>query len=124
MALTGAERARRYVEKYPERVRAASRRWNRANGEKINSRRYQRRGKLILFVREHKASRGCLYCHEKHPAVLDLHHRDPSAKKFTVAEGVRAITSLEKITAEIEKCDVICANCHRKLHAGVLSGVD
>jgi hypothetical protein len=57
----------------------------------------------------------CARCDENHPACLDFHHRDPSQKDFLLSVAV-AKCSLERIKAEAAKCDVLCANCHRKLH--------
>lgn len=46
------------------------------------------------------------------PYVLDFDHRDPSTKKFNIAMHVRQV-SRQRLLAEIEKCDIVCANCHR-----------
>ena len=47
-----------------------------------------------------------------HPAVMDLHHLDPSTKAFGFDQlHARALTTLE---AEIAKCVPLCANCHRE----------
>ena len=56
----------------------------------------------------------CVDCGMRYPAfVMDLDHRDPSTKKFALAKASRSHTRLEDIRAEIAKCDVVCANCHR-----------
>ncbi len=57
--------------------------------------------------------RPCAKCGLKFPVVcMDLHHRDPKTKSFGI--GARAMSyGPKKITAEIAKCDVVCANCHR-----------
>lgn len=57
----------------------------------------------------------CARCPETHVSCLEFHHRNPAEKDFLLSVGV-AKFSLEKLQAEVEKCDVICANCHRKLH--------
>lgn len=44
------------------------------------------------------------------PCAMDFDHRDPDLKSFGIGP---ATTSLALILAEIEKCDVVCANCHR-----------
>lgn len=57
-------------------------------------------------------NRPCMDCGIQYPPyVMDLDHRDPGQKLFTVAQ-IRAGSS-EKLLAEIAKCDVVCANCHR-----------
>lgn len=64
---------------------------------------------------EYKTQLSCEMCGEKHPAVLDFHHKEPSGKSFTVSEGFLRV-SKKKLLDEISKCQVLCANCHRKLH--------
>jgi hypothetical protein len=59
---------------------------------------------------------GCERCGETDAVCLDFHHRSPDEKLFTVSEGTTR--SLEAIKAEIEKCVVLCRNCHAKVHAG------
>jgi hypothetical protein len=44
---------------------------------------------------------------------MDFDHRDPREKAFTVTKGSAALTSRAEILAEVAKCDVVCANCHR-----------
>jgi hypothetical protein len=57
----------------------------------------------------------CERCGENHPKTLDFHHRNPSEKFECVSLMIR-MYSLDKIKAEIDKCEVLCSNCHRKLH--------
>ena len=52
-------------------------------------------------------------------AALDFHHLDPSTKEFVVAEMKNY--SLARLKNEIDKCVLICANCHREVHAGLLN---
>jgi len=58
----------------------------------------------------------CLYCNKNHPACLQFHHRDPEIKAFGISEAVHNGIGLDKLKKEIAKCDVLCANCHAKLH--------
>lgn len=57
---------------------------------------------------------GCIVCGEKDPACLDFHHRDPSQKEGHIGEFRRF--GKQRLLDEIAKCDVLCANCHRKHH--------
>ena len=59
----------------------------------------------------------CLYCHESHIACLDFHHREPNEKSFNMGSAHLCRRNIENVKLEIAKCDVICSNCHRKLHA-------
>lgn len=61
----------------------------------------------------------CNICgYDKCVGALELHHRDPSKKSFTFSHI--KMTSFEKnkerICKELDKCDLLCANCHRELH--------
>jgi hypothetical protein len=58
----------------------------------------------------------CLRCPETHIACLEFHHRDPKKKDISVALALQHGWSLERLKKEVEKCDLLCANCHRKLH--------
>lgn len=59
---------------------------------------------------------GCQKCDETHPATLQFHHLDPSTKSFSINRAVMKCRSWDEIESEIEKCIVLCANCHAKLH--------
>lgn len=61
----------------------------------------------------------CVCCgYNKHPGVLDFHHIDPSNKEFSI--GTKGYTrSWEKVRAELDKCILVCANCHREIELGV-----
>jgi hypothetical protein len=67
------------------------------------------------FIQDLKSELGCRYCGENHPACLDFHHRDSSEKSYTIGKKAGAV-SRKSIEFELSKCDVVCANCHRKLH--------
>lgn len=59
----------------------------------------------------------CTRCGNCFPSVcMDFHHRDPATKQYGVALMLRC--SLDKVRAEIAKCDVLCANCHRIVEFG------
>ncbi len=64
----------------------------------------------------YKDGRGCELCDECDPYCLDFHHLDPKNKVASVANMMRFGFSLEAVQAEIEKCLLLCANCHRKVH--------
>ena len=70
---------------------------------------------ILDYVKAAKTS--CIYCNESHPACLDFHHRDPLEKSFGMARAHLCLRSLEAVKHEITKCDIICSNCHRKLHS-------
>jgi hypothetical protein len=55
----------------------------------------------------------CVDCGEHDPIVLEFDHRDRSTKRTTVANLMR-YSAWPQIESEIAKCDVRCANCHRR----------
>lgn len=72
--------------------------------------------KLVLLVNDYKSKKGCSDCGDTRSECLDLHHLMQSRRK--VSNMVLSGYSLEAISEEIEKCEVLCANCHRKKHEG------
>lgn len=65
---------------------------------------------------EYKATLQCTVCGESHSACIEFHHEDPAKKEHNVSVMLRQLASWERIMAEVEKCTVLCANCHRKVH--------
>lgn len=58
----------------------------------------------------------CTSCgYSKYVGALEFHHRDPSEKDFIVSTA-RSL-SWEKVRVELDKCDLLCSNCHRETHA-------
>jgi hypothetical protein len=61
----------------------------------------------------------CSICtYDRYLGALEFHHINPSEKDFTIAE--LKLTSFEKIKAELDKCLLVCANCHREIHSGLI----
>ncbi len=78
----------------------------------------ERRKLLKVMVVEYLGGK-CIKCGYDHCiAALEAHHRDPTTKSFALSLG-GLTRSWERIKAEADKCDLLCANCHRELHAGV-----
>lgn len=75
-----------------------------------------RRGIANAYVNKYKLEHGCSRCTERDPICLDFHHVDPSKKDKSVSDLVRHRATVKKITIEMEKCILLCANCHRKEH--------
>ena len=65
----------------------------------------------MRFVLEYLAERGCSDCGESDPVVLEFDHLED--KTFTISSGIRD-RNWESVVSEIGKCDVVCANCHRR----------
>jgi hypothetical protein len=68
----------------------------------------------VALVRERK-SVPCMDCGVSYPYyVMDFDHRDPATKEFNISRAVGHGYSLARFVAELDKCDVVCANCHRE----------
>lgn len=90
---------------------------NRSKSVKDNRDKVKSHNKRLL--NKYKSICGCKFCQEKEPVCLDFHHLDPSVKEDNLS---RMLTnSSDKLKQEIRKCIVLCSNCHRKLHANILS---
>lgn len=85
-----------------------------ANKEKFKQYNRFRKEEIRKFIRKKKTQ--CETCGETHIATLDFHHIDPTNKKISISNIVQHFWCLEKIQKEIDKCKILCANCHRKLH--------
>lgn len=60
----------------------------------------------------------CQVCgYDKCYRSLEFHHLDPDVKEFTIGSSTRGWASLLK---EAEKCILLCSNCHREVHCGML----
>ena len=71
----------------------------------------RRRKKYGDFIREYKLEAGCEMCgYNEHSCALQFDHRDPSKKLFNVTRG--RDYPWKVFLAEIDKCRVLCANCH------------
>lgn len=65
-----------------------------------------------------KASIGCARCPETDPRALDFHHKDPTNKRDQVPTIWHRYGKTAALD-EASKCEVLCANCHRKEHCGI-----
>lgn len=73
--------------------------------------RYEERAKYIVSLK----GGACSICgYNKCPAALEFHHTDPTQKEFQINK--RWSMSDVAIQKEIDKCVLLCANCHRETH--------
>jgi 5-methylcytosine-specific restriction endonuclease McrA len=57
----------------------------------------------------------CQHCHNVvHHAAFVFHHRTPAEKEYEIGDAITY--SVEKLKLELDKCDLLCANCHHVLH--------
>jgi len=90
------------------------------NSRKKKQKHYQqvakdRESRNTQRIREWKSEQGCILCGETFAQCLELHHLDPTTKEFDLAESRNK--GWETFIVEADKCVILCANCHRKVHA-------
>lgn len=57
----------------------------------------------------------CEKCgYDKNLAALDFHHRNSDTKEFQIDMRAFSNTNLDTLKEELDKCDLLCANCHRE----------
>ena len=84
-----------------------------SNSEDVSNFRRNRKLNLIKVL-----GGKCQICgFDLFPAALDFHHEDPNEKEYGIASK-GTCHDLETDLAEIKKCYLLCANCHRGVHAG------
>ncbi|HQT82529.1 MAG TPA: hypothetical protein PLW99_00010 [Candidatus Paceibacterota bacterium] len=112
MAHKDPARRKEYHAKYMKEI------WYPKNKEKHISYVRRNKSRVTAFIEQYKRARSCVDCGfsgKEFPYVLDFDHVDGNAvKKFNVGSWSHTVLSIEAITQEIRKCELVCANCHRK----------
>ena len=99
-----------------DKVRGYWRAYYYRNRELVGAGRKRRKIEMREWLREYKATLVCATCGENHPAALDFHHANAAEKDRSVGEATAYGWSKRKLLEEIAKCEILCANCHRKRH--------
>jgi hypothetical protein len=82
-------------------------------------RRTARRIEARRYLESVRRSSKCVDCGESNPIVLQFHHRDGKDK---YAINMYCRSGVNHLKKELEKCDVLCANCHLIRHHDEQSG--
>jgi hypothetical protein len=92
-------------------------RWHYKHRDQNAKQTFHRRAKLRAWISGIKRERGCRRCTETDSACLDFHHPESGEKTASISAMVSNGRSVSAIRTEMERCTVLCANCHRKEHA-------
>lgn len=86
----------------------------RARAEYFRKRRQER----MNYLRKIRTEKGkCEQCGwDEHPEILNFHHVDSSTKEFGFSGSEVGNLSMERLQKEIDKCILLCPNCHQWLH--------
>ena len=97
------------------RLKYLRRRETKTNYEVLKNRRYRIKKLLV----EYKGNK-CKICgYNKCLSALEFHHLNPETKDFTIAYNQK-YSNLDSLKREVDKCILVCANCHREIHAGII----
>jgi len=103
------------TDKKRERQREYNRRYYLNNKPTAYARAEEGRKKAKAAWAAWKSTLSCSYCGESHPATLDFHHiikdNKQSINRLLAKNAFRAAKE-----EAVEKCIVLCSNCHRKIH--------
>lgn len=82
-----------------------------------NVRRWRQRTKQALV--DYKGG-SCVRCgYSRCLAALEFHHTDPNEKDFTISGSL--VANIEKMKIEVDKCILVCSNCHREIHQELIA---
>ena len=76
--------------------------------------RLQQREEFRHNMLQYLSNKHCIECKESDVRVLELDHIDPKQKQFSISQAVRLGHKWNEVLTELEKCQVLCANCHKK----------
>ncbi|MEM9955278.1 MAG: hypothetical protein AAF846_26980 [Chloroflexota bacterium] len=97
---------RQHYEDNKEKYKAKARHWNREN-------MYDYRAEMRRYVFEYLLEHPCVDCGENDPIVLEFDHVK-GEKILAISAMLGSMATMERLQAEIDKCEVRCANCHRR----------
>src|SRR3989338_838796 len=90
--------------------------WYRTHKQSELAHVRRRRKELRKWFEEFKKTLKCSTCNENHPAALEFHHLSKKTKENSITNMVDNGNSIERIKKEMEKCIILCSNCHKKVH--------
>ena len=80
----------------------------------------RRREKIKELAVQYKGGKCCICGYNRYLGALEFHHLNPTEKDFGI--GTKGYTrSFEKVKGELDKCILVCSNCHKEIHAGLVS---
>jgi vacuolar-type H+-ATPase subunit D/Vma8 len=100
------------------KCRACQNEWQRVNYKTNDKRKEQIRKAEQAAVKRNRdlviqnLKRGCVDCGYSNILALDFDHVS-SDKEFTIADKLSSAMSEKRLQKEIDKCEVVCSNCHR-----------
>lgn len=88
------------------------RKYRQDHKKEYNEWQRNKRRKNLELINKIKINNGCKNCGLKNPVCLDFHHLDRNTKEITISNAVWSKFTIENLMKEIQKCVVLCRNCH------------
>jgi predicted HNH restriction endonuclease len=96
-------------------IKEKNRKYYEQNREKKIEYQMERYNTLLGVYTRWKKTLKCSMCGESDHNCLDFHHIDPNEKEIKISTAIGR--GAKTVVNELKKCVVVCANCHRKVHA-------
>lgn len=77
-----------------------------------------RRRKIKEMAINYKGGKCQICSYDKFDGALEFHHLDPTQKDFHISKNGHS-RSWKRVKAELDKCILVCATCHREIHGGL-----
>jgi len=106
--------SKEYYQANKELIKKQRKLWYTKNREKQRQRYFDLTGRYYEQINNLK-NVPCMDCHQTFPPIcMEFDHRDPNTKLASISQLIGIVRSYwEIIQQEINKCDIVCANCHR-----------
>lgn len=118
---------KKYYTKYKKKILEKSKQWIKAKLE--TDPEYARRVKRASKIRARQRNRNiiqnikkqgeCVHCKCKDWICLEFDHIDSNTKKYTISRMIFDAMSEKTLRKELDKCQLLCGNCHQKKHTFV-----
>tara|TARA_R110000787_G_scaffold268461_1_gene374961 strand:+ start:53 stop:535 length:483 start_codon:yes stop_codon:yes gene_type:complete len=108
---------KQYYENNKTGINIYGKEYYKNNKKDLRAKQKEKRDKRNLMLFKHKGSE-CAHCklsEPDHSEIYDYHHLDPTTKMYSISIILEG--PIERLIAEVDKCLLLCSNCHRKEHA-------
>jgi hypothetical protein len=111
---------RKEYQKNSNKYKKRAKEWRKNNPDKTylaDKKRWKEGQKAMRHYLKSQEGGHCKKCgYDKNLDALDWHHKDPSTKEFNLSQIRITPKNYNIIIKEIEKCVLVCSNCHREIH--------
>lgn len=113
-------RSKKYRADHPEKMKELCKKWNEENNDYRNelSKKWRKNHKrLFNMYKINGICENCgTICTQDNVNIFSFHHKNPEEKSMSLAYMASHKKPFTEIIMEIEKCSLICENCHRRIH--------